>query len=329
MEIKNNITQIDTSNLDIKLGLDFGNSSLCVAGSLNNTIITKNISSTFTNVTNYSSKNVVSCDDISIQLGEKIGSEFTSLDKTKRVYLKHQILWAVNSIYGPSEQTYKLSIGLGLPIGDYGDTPKRNAFEKLILGFGTFEGTVDGRVIRISIKRVDINAEGIGSIRALLDHIPDNGYTTLIQDIGFVTTDVIQVDVKGDSISVKKPITINKGISFIYETLYNELIELEAITSMMELDYYVRNDYKELRTKNNELYPLREKLMNRAEDCATIINDISNLVGVKTTTFNKIFIGGGSVLLFEIIGDSWVKNHIKLDDNTRYNSNAIGYYLNL
>lgn len=329
MEIDTNLTKIYSSDVEIKLGLDFGNSTMCVAGNIDDNIITKNIASTFTNVSNYSSKNVVSCEGISIQLGEKVGSEFKSLDKTKRVYLKHQILWAVYNIYGPSERTYQLTLGVGLPVSDYGDSKKREDFGKLLMSFGTFDGEVDGHIIKVHIKRIEVNAEGIGSIRALLEYIPNNGYTTLIQDIGFVTTDVIQVDSEEGSLSVRKPITISKGISFIYETLYNELVELEAVSSMMELDYYVRNGYTELRTKNSEPYPLYEKLMNRAEDCATIMNDVSNLIGVKTTTFNKIFIGGGSVLLFQIIGDEWVKNHIEIDDDTRYNSNAVGYYLNL
>lgn len=314
----------------IKIGLDLGNNTTCAVSELNNDYVYKYISSTYSEVSEFSKDNIININGEEIQLGNKSGSELTNFDKTNRLYLEHQILWAINSLFGHMDYSdFELELAVGLPIADFSDSDKRASYERTLNNIKNIIGTVDNKKISVDIKKIIVLAEGYSSIKGLLDKIPNNGYSTVVCDIGFLTTDVIVLDIEDGKMIVRKPITLNKGISFLYERIYKDVSKLECLESKTELDYYIRKNHKTLRTKDNNEYMLEEELMKRTNECKSIINDISNKLGFKTTTCNKIFIGGGSVLLFKILGNNWVKNHIELDDNTRYSANAKGYYLSL
>lgn len=315
----------------IKVGLDFGNNTICAVSKLEKQLIYKYISSTFTRVTTFTDDNIITTDGMTIQLGVRNGSELTSIDKTDRLFLKHQILWAVNAIFGTTsnDNIYELDLAVGLPVGDFSDLEKRANYIEKLNSLGTISGVVDGNEFTVIVNKVMVLSEGHGSIKALLDKIPNNGYPTVIHDIGFLTTDVVVLEYEKEKLKIRKPITINKGVSYIYDSIFEEMSELECIESKSELDYYVRNKYDTIRTKHNKDYMLTEQILNKSLECKTIMNDISNKLGFKTTTCNKIFIGGGSVLLFKIVGSDWIKNHVEIDNNLRYCANALGYYYNI
>lgn len=137
------------------------------------------------------------------------------------MYLKHQILWAVNSLFGHTECTdFELELAVGLPIGDFSNQEKRLDYENKLNQLKHITGSIDGKEIRIEIKKVLVLSEGYSSIKALIEKIPQNNYSTLIIDIGFLTTDVLIVSIEDNKLLVKTAKTINKGISFIYDKIY-------------------------------------------------------------------------------------------------------------
>lgn len=315
----------------IKIGLDLGNNTICAVTSIDGEYMYEYIPSTYQQVTDFSSKNIVSVKGTKIELGHKNGHELTNIDKTNRLYIEHQILWAINSLFkNKSKKNFELELAVGLPISDFIDKDKRNKYQECLNNIKEIKGSVDDRDLSIEIKRVLILAEGHSAIKSLIKEIPKNGYSTVIHDIGFLTTDVIVVDIEDNGdILVRKPISIGKGISYLYEAIYEEAFKLECISSKSELDYYIRKGYSTIRAKNNKNYMLDEALMKRRDECKSIMNDISNHLGFKTSSCNKIFVGGGSVLLLKILGEDWISNHISINDNTRYSANAKGYYLSL
>ncbi len=317
----------------IKIGLDLGNNTTCAVTNIDNTFHYQYIASTYRVAPAFVDENIIDINGEKIQLGHKNGDELTNIDKTNRLYIKHQILWAIDSLF-KTDTTYKetqfeLDLGVGLPIADFIDNDKCSAYETMLNNIKNIVGLVNGREISVYINKIKVFAEGHSAIRPLLDVIPNNDYATVIHDIGFLTTDVIVLEVENSKYKIRKPITINKGINYLYEDIFNQVSKLECVSSKTELDYYIRKNHTSLRTKNNDVYDLEANLMKKQNECVSIINDISNQLGFKITTCNKIFIGGGSVLLFKILGTNWVKNHIELDDNTRYSANAKGYYLSL
>ncbi len=314
----------------IKVGLDLGNNTICAVTSIDGEYAYEYIPSTYQQVTDFSSKNIVSVKDTKIELGHKNGHELTNINKTNRLYIEHQILWAVNSLFkNKSKKIFELELAVGLPISDFMDKDKRNKYQDYLNNIKEIKGSVDEKELTIEIKRVLVLAEGHSAIKSLIKEIPRNGYSTVIHDIGFLTTDVIVVDIENNDILVRKPISISKGISYLYDSIYEEALKLECVSSKSELDYYIKRKFDTIRGKNDKNYMLDEALMKRRDECKSIMNDISNHLGFKTSSCNKIFIGGGSVLLLKILGEDWISNHIAVNDNTRYSANAKGYYLSL
>lgn len=134
-------------------------------------------------------------------------------------------------------------------------------------------GTVDGKVLNLTINKINIQAESLSSIEAIYDYIPNNNYPTLIYDIGFMTTDVVTVNFEEDILHIKKPITINKDINFIYNTIFKELNNIGTVQNKIELDYYVRMNFDTIKIKDGESYDLKDALMNRTNECKCIISN--------------------------------------------------------
>lgn len=315
----------------MKLGLDLGNCTICAVGEQNGEYIYKYISSTYDNdVDVYTKGDVIDIDGSIIQMGKKNGSEFACINKYERLYLEHQILWAVSAVYKELDETdFILDLGVGLPINEYGSDDKRELFHKELILIRNIKGNVDGKNINININKIDIQAEGLASIDAIYDYIPQNDYPTLIYDIGFMTTDVVTVNFDNNNLHVQKPITINKGMNFIYNTIFKELNNIGTVQTKTELDYYVRMNFETIKIKDGEVYNLRNALMRRTNECRTILNDVNNTLGVRADNYNKIFIGGGSVLFLDILKDRKISGHVNIGNDLRYSANAIGYLINL
>lgn len=314
----------------IKIGLDLGNNTICAVGKIENQFSQKYIPSTYKIADNFSTVNVVEIDGVALELGEPLGSEFTCINKTDRLYVKHQILWAIYELYASElKDSFTLDLGMGLPIDTFKDKETRLQYQEQLNQIKNITGTVNGQKLNVELNKVKLFAEGYTSVKALAKYIPKNGYPTMICDIGFLTTDVIITEYENNTIRIKNPHSINKGIGYVYDSLYLDASKVKAVTSKSELDFFVRNEYDNLRTNSSQTYPLQQELMKKTNECKSILHDISNQLNIDTTKFNKIFIGGGGVLLLKILGEKMIKNHVPISDKLRYNANAVGYFLNL
>ncbi len=106
------------------------------------------------------------------------------MDKTNREYIEHQILWAVNKLYGSG--THYINIYKA----------KKEEFAEKLKGFGTIEGVVNGKEVSVNLVDVKVQAEGSSALRVLANYI-DKDNNTLIIDRGMKTTDVILVEWNG------------------------------------------------------------------------------------------------------------------------------------
>ena len=168
------------------LGLDMGNSTICVAG-INDKgeIIKAYTNSVYSMDTALISGDIIECKGVKLALG--VGqTTLSNIDKTNREYIEHQILWAVNTLYGSG--THYINLGVGLPISIY--KAKKEGFTEKLKGFGTIEGVVNGKEISVNLVDVKVQAEGYAALRVLTNYI-DKDNTTLIIDIGMKTTDLI------------------------------------------------------------------------------------------------------------------------------------------
>ncbi|MCF0231228.1 MAG: hypothetical protein HUJ63_02925, partial [Enterococcus sp.] len=82
-----------------KMGVDLGNKTLKVAALVNNEFKTSSIDAIY-NLDTAIQENTVEVAGDSIRLG--VGtSTLSNVDKTKREFVEHQLLWSAHSIFGP------------------------------------------------------------------------------------------------------------------------------------------------------------------------------------------------------------------------------------
>ena len=137
------------------IGIDLGNSTICVAGmGADGNIINAYTYSVYSTDTALMSGDIIECRGMKIALG--VGqSTLTNVDKTNREYIEHQILWAVNAVYGAGN--HYINLGTGLPISIY--KAKKEEFAQKLRGLGTIEGVVNGKEISVNI--VDVKVIGV------------------------------------------------------------------------------------------------------------------------------------------------------------------------
>ena len=94
-----------------KLGVDMGNSTICVAGAgVKGDIVKAYTNSVYSLDTALISGDVVTFNGLTLALG--VGqTTLTNIDKTNREHIEHQILWGVNAIYGSGLHYIQLGVG--------------------------------------------------------------------------------------------------------------------------------------------------------------------------------------------------------------------------
>lgn len=300
------------------LGLDMGNSTICVAG-LNEKgeIVKAYTNSVYSMDTALMSGDIIECKGSKLALG--VGQiTLSNIDKTNREYIEHQILWAVNELYGSG--THYINLGVGLPISIY--KAKKEEFTNKIKGMGTIEGAVNGKEISVNLVEVKVQAEGYAALRVLTNYI-DKDNTTLIIDIGMKTTDVILVEWNG-KFTISNYGTTNIALYDMYKLLQDKIASEGVEVTIEQIDKKFQSKKPVIRTEKGD-FNLVEHLGDTVHICRDIMKDIENKFG-KTILHDKVFVGGGSEKFLGAVGGK-VRNNIEVPQELRWYGNAIGYVL--
>lgn len=308
---------------------DFGNCTLSYVGeAANNTYTTGCIDSTYSTAVTTDNTNVVTCNNVTIQLGAR-GSkalEFTNVNKVEREYLEHQILWCVYKAFGSGN--HHIKFGTGMPLVDYLNIKKQNEFMAKLKSLGTISGEVEGRPVTATIipDSIQLFGECHAALKSIA-HLLSKEYANLIVDIGLKTTDITIYEWVGDRFQSRNNITIPTALDSILTPIQAELELQGAFYKLTEINRMIAEKRYIVRTEQGD-YDLQSALKNRFTECVNIIKEIENRVG-KTLNMNKCFIGGGSEIFLDIVGPNRISNNIHLSAELRYYANVLGYYFNL
>ena len=298
------------------LGLDMGNSTICVAG-INDKgeIIKAYTNSVYSMDTALISGDIIECKGVKLALG--VGqTTLSNVDKTNREYIEHQILWAVNELYGSG--THYINLGVGLPISIY--KAKKEEFTEKLKGFGTIEGVVNGKEISVNLVDVKVQAEGYAALRILTNYI-DKDNTTLIIDIGMKTTDVILVEWNG-KFTISNYGTTNIALYDMYKVLQDKIASEGVEVTIEQIDKKFQSNKPIIRTEKGD-FNLVEHLLDTISVCRDIMKDIENKFG-KTILHDKILVGGGSEKFLGAVSGK-VRNNVEIPQEVRLWGNAMGY----
>ena len=298
------------------LGLDMGNSTICVAG-INDKgeVIKAYTNSVYSMDTALISGDIIECKGTKLALG--VGqTTLSNVDKTNREYIEHQILWAVNKLYGSG--THYINLGVGLPISIY--KAKKEEFAEKLKGFGTIEGVVNGKEVSVNLVDVKVQAEGYAALRVLTNCI-DKDNTTLIIDIGMKTTDVILVEWNG-KFTISNYGTTNIALYDMYKILQDKIASEGVEVTIEQIDKKFQSNKPVIRTEKGD-FNLVEHLGDTVHICRDIMKDIENKFG-KTILHDKILVGGGSEKFLGAVSGK-VRNNVEIPQELRLWGNAMGY----
>ena len=298
------------------IGIDLGNSTICVAGmGADGNIINAYTYSVYSTDTALMSGDIIECRGTKLALG--VGqTTLTNVDKTNREYIEHQILWSVNAVYGAGN--HYINLGVGLPISIY--KAKKEEFAQRLRGLGTIEGVVNGKEISVNIVDVKVMAEGYASIRPLSQYI-DKDNTTLIIDIGMKTTDVILVEWDG-KFRISNYGTVNIALYDIYKVLQEKIAAEGVEVTIEQIDRKFNSNKPVIRTEKGD-FNLEEHLVDTIHICRDIMKDIENKFG-KTVLHDKVFVGGGSEKFLKAVGGK-VRNNVDVPIEMSWYGNTLGY----
>ena len=302
------------------LGLDMGNSTICVAGINDKGEVIK----TYTNSV-YSMDTALISGDIIEYKGTKLAlgvgqTTLSNIDKTNREYIEHQILWAVNELYGAG--THYINLGVGLPISIY--KAKKEEFAEKLKGFGTIEGVVNGKEVSVNLVDVKVQAEGYAALRVLTNYI-DKDNTTLIIDIGMKTTDVILVEWNG-KFTISNYGTTNIALYDMYKVLQDKIASEGVEVTIEQIDKKFQSNKPIIRTEKGD-FNLVDHLSDILPVCRDIMKDIENRFG-KTILHDKVFVGGGAEKFLGAV-EGKLRNNVDLPQEMRWYGNVEGYLITL
>lgn len=302
------------------LGLDMGNSTICVAGiDEKGKIVKAYTNSVYSLDTALMSGDIIECKGTKMALG--VGqTTLSNVDKTNREYIEHQILWAVHQLYGSG--THYINLGVGLPISIY--KAKKEEFTQKLKALGTIKGVVNGKEISVNLVDVKVQAEGYAALRVLTNYI-DKDNTTLIIDIGMKTTDVILVEWDG-KFRISNYGTTNIALYDMYKVLQDKIASEGVEVTIEQIDKKFQSNKAVIRTEKGD-FNLVEHLPDVLPVCRDIMKDIENKFG-KTILHDKVFIGGGSAQFLEAVEEK-VRNNVEVNRDLRWYSNTIGYLVSL
>ena len=230
------------------------------------------------------------------------------MDKTNREYIEHQILWAVNKLYGSG--THYINIYKA----------KKEEFAEKLKGFGTIEGVVNGKEVSVNLVDVKVRAEGYAALRVLTNYI-DKDNTTLIIDIGMKTTDVILVE-WNDKFTISNYGTTNIALYDMYKVLQDKIASEGVEVTIEQIDKKFQSNKPIIRTEKGG-FNLVEHLGDTLLVCRDIMKDIENKFS-KTILHDKIFVGGGSEKFLTAVGGK-VRNNIEVPQELTWYGNAVGF----
>ena len=300
------------------LGLDMGNSTICVAG-INDKgeIIKAYTNSVYSMDTALISGDIIECKGTKLALG--VGqTTLSNVDKTNREYIEHQILWAVNKLYGSG--THYINLGVGLPISIY--KAKKEEFAEKLKGFGTIEGVVNGKEVSVNLVDVKVQAEGYAALRILTNYI-DRDNTTLIIDIGMKTTDVILIEWNG-KFTISNYGTTNIALYDMYKVLQDKIASEGVEVTIEQIDKKFQSNKPVIRTEKGD-FNLVDHLSDILPVCRDIMKDIENKFG-KTILHDKVFVGGGAEKFLGAV-EGKVRNNIDVPQELSWYGNAVGYLM--
>lgn len=302
------------------LGLDMGNSTICVAGiDEKGEIIKAYTNSVYSMDTALISGDIIECKGVKLALG--VGqTTLSNVDKTNREYIEHQILWAVNKLYGSG--THYINLGVGLPISIY--KAKKEEFAEKLKGFGTIEGVVNGKEISVNLVDVKVQAEGYAALRILTNYI-DKDNTTLIIDIGMKTTDVILVEWNG-KFTISNYGTTNIALYDMYKVLQDKIASEGVEVTIEQIDKKFQSNKPIIRTEKGD-FNLVDHLSDTLPVCRDIMKDIENKFG-KTILHDKVFVGGGAEKFLGAVGGK-VRNNVEVPVEVRWYGNVLGYIMGI
>lgn len=299
------------------LGLDMGNSTICVAGiDEKGEIVKAYTNSVYSLDTALISGDIIECKGTKLALGVRQAT-LSNVDKTNREHIEHQILWAVNELYGSG--THYINLGVGLPISIY--KAKKEEFAEKLKGFGTIEGEVNGKEISVNLVDVNVQAEGYAALKVLTQYI-DKDNTTLIIDIGMKTTDVLLIEWNGSKFIITNYGTVNTALYDMYKVLQDQIASEGVEVTIEQIDKKFQSNKPIIRSEKGD-FNLQEHLKDTLPICRDIMKDIENKFG-KTILHDKIFVGGGSEKFLEAVGRK-VRNNVEVDRELRWYGNAGGY----
>lgn len=302
------------------IGVDLGNSTICVAGiDSKGEIIKAYTYSTYSMDTALMSGDIIECRGTKLALG--IGqTTLTNVDKTNREYIEHQILWSVNAVYGAG--VHYINLGVGLPISIY--KAKKDQFREQLKGLGTIDGVVNGKEISVNIVDVKVFAEGYASIRSLSQYI-DKDNTTLLIDIGMKTTDVLLIE-WDEKFRITNYGTVNIALYDIYKVLQDKIAAKGVEVTIEQIDRKFNSGKPVIRTEKGD-FNLEEHLGDTIHVCRDIMKDIENKFG-KTILHDKILTGGGAEKFLKVL-DGKIRNNVEIDRELRWYSNCEGYVIGI
>ena len=243
----------------------------------------------------------------------------TNVDKTNRELIEHQILWAVNSVFGAG--THYINLGIGLPISIY--KAKKDDYTAAIKSLGTITGKINGDNISVNLTTVKVMAEGHASIKPLAKYINKDN-TTLLIDVGMKTTDVLLIRYDKKFI-IDKYATIPIALYDIYQVLREAIAQQGVDVSIEYIDKRFKSANPVVRTEKGD-YNLADHLKDAKHVCNDIMKAIENEFG-KTIIHDKVLTGGGAEKFLTAIGD--IPNNVDVPTDLRYYSNSLGYLLGI
>lgn len=315
-----------------KIGLDLGNSMIEVAAKVNDQIMLANIPSVVdirsgdNSMAITDSVAVVECDDTTIILGQ--GMPLVSIDKTKRSYIKHQILYAVFKALGAGNHTIELATGL--PINLY--KAKKDSFQEQLSKFEKISGIVNGKHVSVEIQKVLVRSEGHSSLLALKQKVT-HATPILVVDIGYKTVDTVKF--RWDEAS-KKFVTDgyetfdNCALYNIYRMLAEYLAQYGGVYQIEEIDARLHSDYPMFRTSSGNTINLKCNLAFAKDVYSSLIRNLENVYG-QLYQYDLLFVGGGSEIFLEGLNamkDDEKPEGIHIIETTaeeKYFANALGY----
>lgn len=281
----------------MKLAIDIGNRNIKIYDGKKTAIIKSMATEKGMNT-----KNIVELDGKKIWFG--IGNSLVAQDKTARKHLKETILLSAYKMFGPKANEIELRVGL--PLNRY--KAQKDSFKKELMGYGNIKGKVDGEEMNITIKEVEVLAEGHAALYKIVEDITI--LPAALLDVGYKTTDVLLLSYDTDGeLQIDSYMTVNMGLKEIYEAI--------AMDNLTNIGFLYKAEDIESRLKELDL-----KAANM------VINEIYNEIESTCYDISKrhiYVIGGGSKVVYEHLDHN---EKTMIDENVALYANVKGYFEN-